>query len=101
MKGFPKHINCAQDVQNLLALYPDQTKAAVQKMLDERQGWIMTGKLEAEEAGLTDDTHEVRDITDEAGNVTERYQYEYMDDPGCELFRIGLTVEQAQEVING
>ena len=100
MKGFPKYFNTKQDVLNVIEEYPLETKAFVKKCLDERKGWITTGKIADGVAGIADDTHRVAECKDDAsGLVTERYQEEFMDDPNCKLFRLGFTVEEVEELI--
>lgn len=100
MKGFPKYFNTKQDVLNVIEEYPSETKAFVKKCLDERKGWITTEKLADGAAGVTDETHRVAECKDDAsGQVTERYQEEFKDDPNCKLFRLKFTVEEAQALI--
>ena len=91
MKGFPKTINNKQDITNLMAEYPTEAKAYLQTVLDEKDQWLMTSKLEADDAGTTDTTHKVEEITDENDVVTERYQYEFMEDINGELYRLGYA----------
>ena len=91
MKGFPKTINNKQDITNLMAEYPTEAKAYLQTVLDEKDQWLMTSKLEADDAGTTDTTHKVEELTDENDVVTERYQYEFMEDPNGELYRLGYA----------
>ena len=91
MNGFPKTINNKQDITNLMAEYPTETKAYLQTVLDEKDQWLMTSKLEADDAGTTDTTHKVEELTDENDVVTERYQYELMEDPNGELYRLGYA----------
>ena len=91
MKGFPKTINNKQDITNLMAEYPTEAKAYLQTVLDEKDQWLMTSKLEADDAGTTDTTHKVEELTDENDVVTERYQYELMEDPNGELYRLGYA----------
>lgn len=100
MKGFPKYFNTKQDVLNVIEECPVETKAFVKKCLDERKGWLTTGKLADGAAGVTDSTHRVVEVKDDAsGMVVERYQEEFKDDPSCKLFRLGFTVEEAQALI--
>lgn len=100
MKGFPKYLNTRQDVINVIADYPDQTRAFLQRCLDERFGWITVRKLEPGEIGVTDETHRTTEIKDDiTQEVMERYQEEYKEDPNCKLFRLGLTVEEAQNLV--
>ena len=91
MKGFPRNINNKQDITNLMAEYPTEAKAYLQTVLDNKDQWLMTSKLEADDAGITDATHKVEELTDENDVVTERYQYELMEDPNGELYRLGYA----------
>jgi len=100
MRGFPKHLNIKQDYVNAMSDFPkSEWQPALQELLDTRVQWIMTSKLDGE--GITDDTHEVRETSDENGVVTERYQYEYKEDPNCKLLRLGFTLEEVEGYING
>jgi hypothetical protein len=100
MKGFPKHFNIKQDVLNCLLQYPEETKGFIKRCFDERQNWITTSKLDLLDAGVTDATHRISECKDDAtGVVVERYQEEFMDDPNCQLFRLGFTVEEAQNLL--
>jgi hypothetical protein len=100
MRGFPKFFNTKQDVLNVIEEYPTETKAFVQRLLDERKDWITTKKLETGEEGTTDATHRIQELKDDrTQEVIERYQEEYKDDPNCKLFRLGFTVEEAQALI--
>lgn len=100
MRGFPKHLNCKQDYLNMLDEYPELTRAALQQLLNEADGWVLTGKLAEEETGVSDDTHEVREVLDDEGNVAERYQFEYTVDPGSKLVRLGFDKEEVEGMIN-
>jgi len=91
MRGFPKHFNTKTDVLNALAIFPEETKAYIQIILDTRKLWIQT---EYTAPGVEDETHYVR--TDEAGNV---YQMEYRDDPNGDIPRLGFTVEELEAIV--
>lgn len=100
MRGFPKHLNTRYDVEYCLEHYPEETKAFLTQKLAEVKAWQVTGKLKDGEAGKTSDTHKVVEVKNQSGKeVKERYQYEYKDDPNCELFRLGLTVEEAEGML--
>ena len=100
MKGFPKYFNTKQDVLNVINDYPEQTKAFLQQCLDERTAWITTGKLADGEVGITDETHRIAEIKDDhTKEVLERYQEEHKEDSNCKLFRLGFTVEEAQNLV--
>ena len=91
MNGFPRTINNKNDIANLMGEFEVETKAYLQNILDNKDQWLMTSKLEADDAGITDDTHKVEELTDENNVVTERYQYEFMEDPNGELYRLGYA----------
>jgi hypothetical protein len=100
MKGFPKHFNTKQDIMITLNKRPEQTKAAIQRMLDNRHSWMIESKLPEGETGIEDDTHRVVEITDEeTGEVSERYQMAWEEDPTAQLFRLGFTVSEAEGLI--
>ena len=91
MNGFPRTINNKHDITNLMAEYPTETKAYLQTVLDNKDQWLMTSKLADGDSGTTDTTHNVVESTDENDVVTERYQYEFMEDINGELYRLGYT----------
>jgi len=68
-----------------------ETKAYLYNVLDEKDQWLMTSKLEDGVAGVTDTTHKVEELTDDSDVVTERYQYEFMEDANGELYRLGYA----------
>ena len=96
MRGFPKHINVRRDVEILLATYPSEMKDFLQQCIDESENWINPVKLSDGEIGIEDATHAVR--IDENG---DRYQLEWGFDPGCNLARLGISVAEAEAMING
>jgi hypothetical protein len=101
MKGFPKHINTKKDVKFLFDKYPKETKTFLKRKLTEVKQWLVAGKLKDGNNGKTDKQHKIVEVKDEkSGKVTERYQYEYKDDPNCQLFRLDLTVAEAERMIN-
>jgi len=100
MRNFPKYFNIKQDVVNVIVEFPVETKSFLQRCIDERINWITTKKLEAGEEGVIDATHRIQEIKDDiTKEVTERYQEEYKEDPNCQLFRLGFTVAEAQNLI--
>jgi hypothetical protein len=96
LRGFPKHINTRRDVEILLTTHPAETKAFLQKCIAESENWINPVKLSDGEAGIEDAAHCVR--LDENG---DRYQLVWEFDPGCKLSRLGISVAEAEAMING
>ena len=100
MKGFPRTINTKQDVLNLIEEYPVQTKSFLQSLVDTKMAWVPTGKLADGDAGTTDSTHIVNELTDENDVVIERTQCELVEDTNGPIFRMGFaSVAEAEELI--
>lgn len=100
MRNFPKHLNTRYDVEYCLQNYPEETRAFLAQKLAEVKQWQVTGKLAEGDAGITDETHKVVEVKDQATQeVKERYQYEYKDDLNCELFRLGYTVKEVEDIL--
>lgn len=100
MKGFPKYINSAGDIENLAKDFPKELAEYLQSLYDTKDVWLMTEKLEDGE-GITDDTHKVVETKDqESREVKERYQYEFAEDPNWYAFRLGFTTsDEVKEMI--
>lgn len=98
MRGFPKILNSARDVENLKQDFPVELKAYLQDILDYKDQWIVENKLADGDTGITDDTHKVVENKDQlTGEVTDRYQYVFKEDPNCYIFRLGFaTTAEAQ-----
>jgi hypothetical protein len=86
----------------LIKAYPDETKKFLQECINESENWINPVKnwinpvkLADGEAGIEDATHCIR--IEENG---ERYQLEWGFDPGCKLARLGISVAEAEAMIN-
>jgi hypothetical protein len=99
MKGFPKSFNTKKDVMLCLEQWPEKTKSYISAMLANRFAWLIEKQLAEGEAGVTDETHKVTEVRDEAGTVVERYQMAWEEDPTAQLFRLGFTVSEAEGLI--
>lgn len=93
MKGFPKFVNNRADLDALAGLYPSETRAFIQDILEFKDVWMSTGQLADGDDGVTDDTHKVVEVKDQAGVVTARYQYELVEDltPNGPIRRFGFA----------
>jgi len=98
MRGFPKSINTKRDIENLLELYPEQSRRCLQKMVDNRTTWRTVKKLDATKDGKTSPVQRV--IEEGEGDGKKLVQQELVDDPNCILFRLGLTVEAATSIVH-
>lgn len=92
MRGYPKHLNSKQDYLNCLGIFPEETKKDLQRLLNDRFVWTDTEVLE-DATGITDDTHRVIDTED------VRIQQELREDEHAEIYRLGFTVEEVEELL--
>jgi len=96
MHGYPNHLNTRYDVDYVVGNFPEEARADIQRMLDARWIWQTTG--DAGGGGVIDDSHRVVEEKDESG-ATKLLQQELVEDPNCQLFRLGLTVAEAEAMV--
>jgi len=101
MRGFPKLLKTNKDVSVAMSLDPNKTKRIVQKMLNEHRQWKISGKLSVADVGIADGTHKVVEVADDEGSIVEKYQYELREDPASALSRVGLSIQEAEDIVNG
>ena len=99
MRGIAKWFNTEEDIINCMAVDEEATKARLRELLDGRFAWFPDKVLKKGAAGLEDDTHKVVTMQAENGGVEERWQYELREDSNAWIFRIGLTVEKINELL--
>jgi hypothetical protein len=98
MKVFPKFLNTKADYEYIKNNFPaEQWNPCWQHLLDERKNWFPTGSVESEEAGIIDATHKV--VKYESDGVVIFTQMELQDDPNCNLYRLGFTVEEVEAAL--
>ena len=97
MRKFPKHINTRQDIENLLVLFPDKTKAYLQGCIDGRENFVPIAHYDTEAECISDETHDY--VVSEGMDGVSYTQREYKVVPGNELDRLGISVEEAREYI--
>lgn len=106
MRGFPKNLNTKFDYEYVVANYTDtaenkaKTIRALQNLLDSVNGWFFVSHLTSADAGTTDDTHKVVEVTENGSSEVTGYdQYEYRENPNAKIFRIGYTVAEVEALI--
>jgi len=100
MRGFPKHLNTRADYEYVKANFPpEQWRPWFQRLLDERFSWLPVGSLAEGEQGVEDETHRVVEHVDGSGQVVERIQEHWVDDPNATIFRMGFTVEEVENLL--
>lgn len=100
MKGFPKTFNTKRDVELCLETWPDMTKDFLQRLKDSRYTWLIDHKMNVEDTGVEDETHTVSKVYDEDGNIVEKYQMVWDEDPNARMFRLGYTVKEVDTLLN-
>ncbi len=93
MRGFPKTISTKNDIQNLLQLFPNETREYLQKLLDARFVWRSTGAITEGAAGVQNATHRV--MRNESGLE----QFELVEDQNAKIFRVGFSVAEVEEML--
>lgn len=93
MRGFPRTITTKNDIQNLLQLYPDETREVLRQLLDTRFVWRSTGAIAEGMAGVQDTTHRV--MRTESGLE----QFELVEDENAKIFRMGFSVAEVEEML--
>ena len=93
MVGFPRTVETKIDIQNLLQLYPGETREYLQKLLDTRFIWQSTGKIAEGMAGVQNTTRRI--MRTESGLE----QFELVEDENAKIFRLGFTVSEVEEML--
>jgi hypothetical protein len=104
MYGYPKHLNSKEDYLYVKDNFPrEQWLPDWQALLDSSRNWFVTGELESEEAGVTDETHKVIVQQDTQGEdeTKKYYQAEWQYDPNCKMSRLGFTRKEVEDAIAG
>ena len=90
MRGFPKHLNTPQDIENVKGLYPKETTDYLQCLADARFVWRDAGLVDSEEVVIETDILKVVENKTEAG-VIERRKLVLVEDPTAQFFKLGLN----------
>ncbi len=106
MVGEPKTFATKQDVLNGLVAFPDVTRDALRRLLDDRYRIVSSEVLPEGDGGQHGPPLlRVRDggsEMDAEGNVIRRHLFQevWQEDPNATLFRLGFTVEEAEGLLN-
>ena len=85
--------NTREDVYNSLEIDIDATVATLKDILNDRFKWQVVKVLLTKEEGIEDETHLIIE------SENEILQSELQEDENSKLFQLGLTVEEAEEII--
>lgn len=85
--------NTREDVYNSLEIDINATVATLKDILNDRFKWQVVKVLLTKEEGIEDKTHLIIE------SENEILQSELQEDENSKLFQLGLTVEEAEEII--
>ena len=85
--------NTRDDVYNSLTIDIDTTVNTLKDILNDRFKWQVVKVLLTKEEGIEDETHLIIE------SENEILQSELQEDENSKLFQLGLTVEEAEEII--
>ena len=104
MRGCPRTFATKQDFLNGIATYPEETKAELRSLIAGRFEFVSTGELSEGEDGIEDENHQVitSNETDQktGEQVQKRIQLEKRESDNARLFRLGFTLEEAEQLVS-
>ena len=101
MIGYPSTLNDRADYEYVRANFPkSEWQKDFQNLLDTVYEWFNMGKLADGDEGVTDETHKVVEGGREE-EKSERYQFEYKENPDARIFRLGYTVDEVKAILAG
>lgn len=102
MRGCPRTFATKQDYLNGIETYPEETKAALRRLIAGRFEFVKTGELSDGEDGIEDESHSIITSTENDSKtgelVTKRIQLEKRESENAKLFRLGFTLEEAESL---
>lgn len=98
MKNFPKYINTKQDILNLLHLFPREAKVYLKNCISGYKNWVPICEYNEKEECKEDSTHDF--IEQEQDGKVKYIQREFKVVPGNDLDRLGISLEEAERLIN-
>lgn len=88
------YLNTKADFFNYLYDHMTEAIETLQDILDDRYAWQVVGVLAKKEDGIDDETHMIQESDNDI------LQLELKEDEYAKLFRLGFTVEEAEEIID-
>ena len=96
MRGFPKHLNTKEDIENVAALYPQESAAYQTKLMDNRFIWQDAGLVGSKEVVTETASLKVAETKTETG-IIERRKLTLVEDPGAQFYKLGLKVAEVEK----
>ena len=100
MRDYPKHLNTKQDYGYVIENFPrEKWEKDLQALLETRWAWMPIGELADGEAGVFVAGEKAVAETENADGTVTRTQYEKKINPTAEIFKIGFTVVEVEELL--
>ncbi len=103
MRGCPRTFATKQDYLNGIETYPEETKAALRRLIAGRFEFVPTGELAEGEEGIEDENHQIVTSTETdpktGEQLTKRIQLEKRESENARLFRLGFSLKEAQDLV--
>lgn len=102
MKGYPKNLNTRADYLYVRDHFPKTAwEKDFQALIDTEAAWYPVGYLTNAESGINDATHAVFEV-DEIGTDSKKLaQYELRSNPTAKIYRLGFTIEEVRNLLEG
>ena len=99
MRGYPNKLTAKEDYIYIKEHFEKSRWAPDwQALLDSRLNWFITGELDKDVEGTTDEFHKVI-VEETEGGEARRFQAELREDPNCKLLRLGFTVKEVKKAL--
>lgn len=103
MRGFPKYadITTKQDVENLMPLFPKETKEFLKSLALDTYVWQTDDTLINPEDGIVDETHQLQTIyADDNKTIIGYKQQTLVEDENSRMHRLGYTIGKITQLVN-
>ena len=101
MRGFPRFFETRQDFLNCIQEWPDETRAELRSLWQDRFSWGDERELEDGEEGVEDGTHRVVARPSPDGDGVARVQQELAVDSRARVYRMGFTDAEVRRLLKG
>ena len=103
MRGFPKYadITTKQDVENLMPLFPKETKEFLKSLALDTYVWQTDDTLINPEDGIVDETHQLQTVyADDNKTIIGYKQQTLVEDENSRMHRLGYTIGKITQLVN-
>jgi hypothetical protein len=99
MRGVPKTIGTAHDLDVVKDMFPDDYKRICQQLLDGRYVWEKKDTVLEKDVSKVVETVDLKLVTSEVDGKAAYFTMQRVEDPSAKLFKLGLTVADVTKVV--